>query len=96
MPKGYWIVCYRSVTDKAALADYAAAAKPVIEAGGGRFLVRGMPARTYENGLGERTIVIEFESLTQALATYDSPDYQAALACLGNTAERDVRFVEGS
>jgi uncharacterized protein DUF1330 len=38
---------------------------------------------------------IEFDSLAQAIAAHDSPDYKAALAVLGNAAERDFRIVEG-
>jgi uncharacterized protein (DUF1330 family) len=41
------------------------------------------------------TVVIEFESLDQASATHDSAAYQAALAALGDGAERDIRLVEG-
>ena len=70
-------------------------AGPAIAAGGGKFLVRGTPAKTYEAGLNQRTVVIEFESLAQATATHDSPGYQAALAALGDGAERDIRLVEG-
>jgi uncharacterized protein (DUF1330 family) len=62
---------------------------------GGRFLTRGIPAKTYEHGIKERTVVIEFDSLAQAIAAHDSPAYQAALAALGNGAERDLRIVEG-
>jgi uncharacterized protein (DUF1330 family) len=57
--------------------------------------VRGTPAKTYEAGLNQRTVVIEFESLAQATAAHDSPGYQAALAALGDGAERDIRLVEG-
>jgi uncharacterized protein (DUF1330 family) len=96
MAKAYWITCYRSVRDPQALAAYAKLAGPAIEAGGGRFLVRGLPARVYENGISERTIVIEFASLAQALATHESPQYQEALRALGNGAERDLRIVEGA
>jgi hypothetical protein len=32
----------------------------------------------------------------QAVAAYDSPAYQAALAALGNGAERDLRIVKAS
>jgi Domain of unknown function (DUF1330) len=42
-----------------------------------------------------RTVVIEFDSLAQGVAAHDSPAYQAALAALGNGAERDLRIVEG-
>jgi uncharacterized protein (DUF1330 family) len=62
---------------------------------GGRFLARGIAAKAYEHGVKERTVVVEFESLDQAIAAHDSPEYQAALAVLGNGAERDLRIVEG-
>lgn len=95
MPKAYWITAYRSIRDEAALAAYAKLAAPALQAAGGRFLVRGLPARVYEGGLRERTVVLEFESVAQAVAAHDSPGYQAALAALGNAVERDLRIVEG-
>jgi uncharacterized protein (DUF1330 family) len=57
--------------------------------------VRGTPAKTYEAGIGERAVVIEFGSVKQALAAHDSPGYQKALKALGDAAERDIRIVEG-
>jgi uncharacterized protein (DUF1330 family) len=57
--------------------------------------VRGTPAKIYEAGLNERTVIIEFESLEKAIATHESPGYQAALKALGDGAERDMRYVEG-
>ena len=95
MAKGYWIVFYRSVSNPAALADYAKLSGPAIQAGGGRFLARGAPARIFEAGLNQRTVVIEFDSVEAAISTYESPAYQAALKVLGNAAERDVRFLAG-
>ncbi len=95
MAKAYWISCYRSISNPDALAAYAKLAGPAITAGGGRFLARGVAAKTYEAGLQQRTVLIEFDSLAQAIAAHDSPGYQAALAALGNGAERDLRIVEG-
>jgi uncharacterized protein (DUF1330 family) len=95
MAKGYWITLYHSVSDPAALAEYAKQATPAIQAGGGRFVVRGIPAKAYEAGLADRTIVIEFESVQKAIATYESPAYQAAYKILEGKAKRDVRMVEG-
>jgi uncharacterized protein (DUF1330 family) len=43
--------------------------------------------------LAQRLVIIEFESLERALAAYDSPEYQAALDILRNSAERDVRII---
>jgi len=97
MPKGYWITTYRSIKNPDALAAYAKLAGPAIAAAGGKFLVRApAPAKVYELGMNQRTVVIEFPSLAQAAAAHDTPGYQAALAALGKgDVERDMRVVEG-
>jgi uncharacterized protein (DUF1330 family) len=95
MAKAYWVTTYRTIRDQAALAAYATLAGPAIQAAGGRFLIRGMPARVYESGLEQRTVVIEFDTLAQALAAHDSPAYAHALRALGGGAERDLRIIEG-
>ena len=95
MAKAYWIATYFSVSNPAALAEYAKLAGPAIQAGGGRFLARGTAAKAYEKGLMQRSVVIEFDSVDQAVAAHDSPGYQAALKALGNAAERDMRIIEG-
>jgi uncharacterized protein (DUF1330 family) len=95
MPKAYWISFYREVSDPVKLAAYAKLGGPAIEAGGGRFLARGVAAQVYEAGVKERTVVIEFPSLEAAIATHDSPGYQAALAALDGGAVRDLRIVPG-
>ena len=95
MAKAYWISAYRAVRDPEALAAYAKLAGPALQAAGGRFLARGLPARVYEGGLAQRIVVLEFESVAQAIAAHDSPGYQQALRVLGDGAERDLRIVEG-
>ena len=95
MPKAYWITSYRAVRDPQALAAYARLAGPALTAAGGRFLVRGSPARVYENGLEQRTVIIEFESVARAVAAHDTPAYQEALRALAGGADRDMRIVEG-
>ena len=95
MAKAYLILCYRSVSDDSALQDYATLALPAIQSAGGRYLARGLPAKTYEEGLHQRTVLIEFDSVEQAIAAHDSPGYQTALKALGIAAKRDVRIVEG-
>ena len=95
MAKGYWITFYRSVSNPDALAAYGRLAVPAIEAGGGRFLARGNAARAFEAGSTQRVALIEFDSLEMAIATYESPAYQAALRVLEGAAERDVRMLEG-
>jgi uncharacterized protein (DUF1330 family) len=96
MAKAYWITAYRSISDQNALAAYAKLAGPALSAAGGRFLARGNPAKTMEQGLMQRTVLIEFDSVEQANAAYNSAGYKEALAALGkNAAERDIRIVEG-
>jgi len=95
MPKAYWISAYRAIHDADALAAYAKLAGPALQAAGGRFLARGMPAQTYEGGVAQRTVLIQFDSVAQAIAAHDSPGYQEALRALGNAADRDMRIIEG-
>ena len=96
MSKGYWVTSYRKTNDAAALAAYAQLAAPAIAAAGGKFVVRGLAEEAREQGLRERTVVVEFPTYEQAVAAYDSPDYKKALAALGDAAERDLRIVRGA
>jgi len=95
MARGYWITFYRSVSNPAALAEYAGLAAPAIQAAGGRFLARGVAAEAFEAGLRQRSVLIEFESVQAAIRAYHSPAYQAAWRVLEDAAERDVRILEG-
>ena len=63
---------------------------------GARFLARGMPAQVYEAAVHQRAVLIEFDSVAQAIAAHDSPAYQAALDALGDGAERDIRIIEAA
>ena len=96
MPKAYWISVYRSINDPAKVAAYAKLAGPALAAAGAKFLCRGIPAMTYEAGQKERAVVIEFDSVAQAVAAHDSPAYQAALKVFDNAGVRDFRIVEGA
>jgi uncharacterized protein (DUF1330 family) len=95
MAKAYLVVTYRAIKDKEKWSAYAKLAVPAIQQAGGRFIVRGLPAKTYEKGMNERVVIVEFDSLQQASSAHDSPGYQEALHALGNGAERDMRLVEG-
>jgi uncharacterized protein (DUF1330 family) len=95
MARAYWITAYRSVRDPEALAAYGKLAAPALQAAGGRFLARGNASQAYEAGLLQRIVIIEFDSVAQAVAAHDSPAYQEALRLLGHGAERDLRIVEG-
>jgi uncharacterized protein (DUF1330 family) len=78
-----------------ALQAHAKLAAPAIWSTGGRNLVRGLPAKTLEEGLDLRTVVIEFESVAAALAAHESDAYQTARRVLGDGAVRNIGIVEG-
>src|SRR5262249_25385397 len=56
MAKGYWVSCYRSITNPDAVAAYAKLAGPAIMGAGGRFLARGNAAKVYEAGIMQRIV----------------------------------------
>lgn len=94
MSKIIQVVIYQSILDEAKLAAYAELAGPAILKAGGRFLARGQPVHTEEEGKMTRTVVVEWESLEAAKAGYHSADYQDALVALDGGAVREFRYVE--
>jgi uncharacterized protein (DUF1330 family) len=96
MAKTYWVATYRAINNPEAFAAYAKLAAPAIQAAGGRFLARNNPAQVYDNGVAQRVVLIEFDSVAQATAAHDSPAYQEALRHLkGGAVDREIRIVEG-
>lgn len=95
MAKAYWVSVYRSINDPDKLAAYAKLAGPALTAAGGRFLARGLPAKVYEKGIEQRTVLLEFGSVAAAIAAHDSAGYAEALRALGDGAEREIRILEG-
>jgi uncharacterized protein (DUF1330 family) len=94
MPKGYIVVSYRDAPNDANLSAYAPKALKAMTNVGAKFIARGMPVATFENGIQQRTVIVEFESTDAARAAITSDAYQAAFALRGNV-ERDVRVIEG-
>jgi uncharacterized protein (DUF1330 family) len=96
MAKAYWVTMYHSISNPDAMQAYSKLAGPALEAAGGRFIVRGNASKAYEAGKEARVVVVEFDSVQQAVAAHDSPAYQEALRALNNGAHRDIRIVEGA
>ena len=95
MKKAYWIAKYKKIDDQDALRSYAEKAKIVIEAFGGKALVRGGKYVTFEGENFIRTVVWEFENIDIAAKCHDSKDYQEAWSLAKNTTIRDLLIVEG-
>lgn len=94
MKKGYWIALV-DVTDPDNYPKYIAANKVVFDRFGASFLVRGGEGQVMEGPAAARRVIIEFESYAQALACYESPEYQAALKLRQACSTAHLAIVEG-
>ena len=94
MPKGY-IVARVDVTDWEHYARYARLATIAIARYGGRVLVRGGKQRLLEGSARARNVVIEFDSLDQAIRYYNSSEYEEARRAREGAAVADFVAVEG-
>ena len=94
MAKGYLIAHIR-VHDAEKFEEFKAMSGPAIADYGGTVLVRNPGADHREGDLRGLTIVIEFESLEQAQAFYESDAYTAARAVRELAANTDLMLVEG-
>ncbi len=83
------------VKDPEAYARYAELAGPAVAKYGGEFLARGGECRQMEGKGRARNVIIRFADMDTALAFYNSPEYQEALAHGLPASEREYCFVEG-
>ena len=94
MPKGYWIA-HVDVDDPEGYQAYLAANAEPFAKYGARFLVRVGANAQKEGALRGRHVVIEFKDYATALACYESPEYQRALAIRRRVARGDLVIIEG-
>ena len=57
--------------------------------------MRGGQVIPKDDGISERTVIVEFDSLDAAIVAYESDAYQRALEKLKGGVVRDFRIVEG-
>ena len=94
MAKGYWVGRV-DVSNPEAYKNYVAASGAAFAKFGGRFLVRGGAFEAVSGTSRARNVVIEFPSHDQALACWNSPEYQAARAKQEGGADIDLIAIEG-
>ncbi|EBA14627.1 hypothetical protein RSK20926_07748 [Roseobacter sp. SK209-2-6] len=94
MPKAYWIA-HVTITDPQAYAGYQAVAPAAFQAHGAKFLARGVEAETLEGDPWQRHVVIEFGSMEEARACYQSPEYVEARSKRVGACEASITLVEG-
>lgn len=95
MPKGY-IIGHITVNDPDAYQDYIRRDTPILDALGGKFIVRGGQSDVVEGSAHERHVVIEFPSYEQAAAEYHDPEYQEVANIRRATADSTIIVVEGA
>lgn len=88
-----WIA-HVTVTDADAYAKYAELAGPAINAHGGTFIARGGRFVQLEGRERPRNVVARFPTVEDAVACYNSPDYQRALDHARGASERELMVVE--
>ncbi|MYB77500.1 MAG: DUF1330 domain-containing protein [Chloroflexi bacterium] len=92
---GYAII-HNAVTDESLYAEFREQAAATIEKYGGRYLVRGGAAEAVEGDwVPDRIVVVEFASVAQAKAWFNSPEFAAAKQVRAKCAEAIVAIVEG-
>jgi uncharacterized protein (DUF1330 family) len=91
-----YVLVQVEVTDPVRYEDYKAMVPPSIAKFGGRFLVRGGKTHTMEGDWSpRRLVVVEFPSVEQAKAWWNSPEYAAAKALRQATSQSELIIAEG-
>jgi uncharacterized protein (DUF1330 family) len=75
--KGYWMAMI-DVRDPEVYKQYIEANAVAFAKYGAKFVVRSGRYANPEQPTGNRHVLVEFESYDQAVACYESPEYQAA------------------
>jgi uncharacterized protein (DUF1330 family) len=94
MAKGCWIA-HVDVDDPEGCKAYFAANEEPFATYGARFLVRSGRSRQKEGALRGRHVAIECKDYATALACYESPEYQRALAIRQRASRSDLAIIEG-
>ena len=93
--KAYWIA-HVDVNDPQQYSEYTQRAPAAFKQYGAKFLARGGRSQALEGcETPQRTVVIEFESYEQALACYQSAEYQEAASHRKGVADAQIVIVEG-
>ena len=67
MPKGYILAAHRSPANPKKRNAYIKLALPAIASAGGKFIAQTTDIIAKENGINERTVLVEFETLEKAI-----------------------------
>jgi uncharacterized protein (DUF1330 family) len=92
-----YIVADVEVTDPEEYQRYAKQVPPTLEQYGGKFLVRGgQPEKLEGNWNTKRIVIIEFPSIEQAKAWYESQEYSSIAGIRHHSAVSRIVLVKGA
>ena len=94
MAKGYWIA-HVTVTDPEQYKRYVEASPAAFEKYKAKVLARAGQHVQLEGAGKARNVVLEFESYDDAVACYNSEEYQAARKFRAEAGDADIVIVEG-
>ena len=92
---GYWIVRGSSIKDEEALREYGKLWGPIGERYGAEVIAGKGEIETREGNHYPRQLIVKFPSFQDAVACYDDPEYQTAIAVANKAYERELSIVEG-
>jgi len=95
MPKAYWIARV-DVRDPDTYKSYVQTATPAFQRHKAKFLARGGRTEVLEGKARARNVIIEFPSMEEALACYNSPEYTAARAIRQTVSDGEFVLVEAA
>ena len=95
MPKAYWIARI-DVRDAEIYKDYVTTGRPAFERYNAKFLARGGRTEVLEGNARARNVVIEFASMEDALACFNSPEYTEARKIRQSVSDGEFVLVEGA
>jgi len=93
--KGYWLILSDSAKDQEAQAMYGKLWTPIAEKYSAKFKVLNTQTVLMETCGYTRTLIVEFDSYSQALACYQDEAYQAAKVFAQKASKREFLILEG-
>jgi uncharacterized protein (DUF1330 family) len=95
MPKAYWIARI-DVRDAETYKKYVETGRPAYQRYNAKFLARGGRTEVLEGPARARNVVIEFASMEDAIACYNSPEYTEARKIRQSVSDGEFLLVEGA
>ncbi|MFG2638591.1 DUF1330 domain-containing protein [Streptomyces sp. NPDC048362] len=95
MLPAYGFAHLRSRRNHSDIIEYLERIQATLDPFAGRFVIHGPPAEVVEGRWPSSMVLIEFPSLAEARAWYDSPAYRAILRLRTDHIEGDLLLIEG-